>query len=229
MNFRMIVYIVGQIIKIEGLLFLVPTITSVVYQESQGVVYGIMAISLFIIGMLITFKKPKNNIFYIKEGCVATALCWIILSVLGAIPFIITKEIPSFTDAVFEVVSGFTTTGSSILNDVEVLSHTSLIWRSFTHWVGGMGILIFLLAVIPLTGGSNVNLMKAESPGPQVDKSLPQIKTTTRLLYIIYGVLTISEFVLLLITGLPVFDSICMAFGTAGTGGFGILNSSCGA
>lgn len=229
MNFRMIVYIVGQIIKIEGLLFLVPTITSVFYQESQGIVYGIMALSLFIVGMLITFKKPKNNIFYIKEGCVATALCWIILSVLGAIPFIITKEIPSFTDAVFEVVSGFTTTGSSILNDVEVLSHTSLIWRSFTHWVGGMGILIFLLAVIPLTGGSNVNLMKAESPGPQVDKSLPQIKTTTRLLYIIYGVLTISEFVLLLITGLPVFDSICMAFGTAGTGGFGILNSSCGA
>lgn len=227
MNFRMIVYIVGQIIRIEGLLFLVPIITAVIYGETEGFVYAIIAVILVVAGTLITFKKPKDNIFYIKEGCVATALCWITLSILGAIPLHITREIPSFTDSVFEIVSGFTTTGSSILEDVEALSHCSLIWRSFTHWVGGMGILIFLLAVIPLTGGSNVNLMKAESPGPQVDKSLPQVKTTTRLLYIIYLVLTVSEFVFLVLTDLPVFDSICMAFGTAGTGGFGILNTSC--
>ncbi len=228
MNFRMIVYIVGQLIRVEGVLFVVPVITSFVYHEKEGFVYGVIGSLLFVIGFLITLIKPKNNIFYIKEGCVATALCWIFLSLFGALPFIFTGEIPNFTDAIFETVSGFTTTGSSILDDVEALSHTSLIWRSFTHWIGGMGVLIFLLAVLPLTGGSNVNLMKAESPGPQVDKALPQVKNTTRLLYVIYGSLTVLEFIVLLFTKLPVFDSICMAFGTAGTGGFGILNTSCG-
>lgn len=226
MNFKMIVYIVGHIIKIESLLLLVPVITAVIYGEWQGAVYGILAIALYFIGLAITLLKPKNNVFYIKEGCVATALCWICLSLAGSIPLVITGEIPSFTDAMFEIVSGFTTTGSSILTDVEALSHASLIWRSFTHWVGGMGILIFLLAVIPLTGGSNVNLMKAESPGPQVDKSMPHVKTTAILLYVIYTVMTVLEFVALLLTGLPVFDSVCMSFGTAGTGGFGILNTS---
>ncbi len=228
MNFRMIVHIIGHIIKIEGLLFLVPVITALVYNEAtQGRVYGVIGAALFVFGFLITRKKPKNTILYLKEGCVTTALSWIVLSVFGAIPLLLTGEILSFTDAVFEIVSGFTTTGSSILTDVEALSHASLMWRSFTHWVGGMGILIFLLAVIPLTGGSNVNLMKAESPGPQVDKSLPQVKTTALLLYVIYSVLTALEFIILLITKLPVFDAICMTFGTAGTGGFGVLSDSC--
>ncbi len=228
MNFRMIVHIIGHIIKIEGLLFLVPVITAIVYNEAtQGRVYSVIGAALFVFGFLITRKKPKNTILYLKEGCVTTALSWILLSVFGAIPLLLTGEILSFTDAVFEIVSGFTTTGSSILTDVEALSHASLMWRSFTHWVGGMGILIFLLAVIPLTGGSNVNLMKAESPGPQVDKSLPQVKTTALLLYVIYSVLTALEFIILLITKLPVFDAICMTFGTAGTGGFGVLNDSC--
>lgn len=226
MNFKMIVYIVGHIVKIESLLMLIPVITSLFYGEWQGAVYGIFAIALYFIGTTITLFKPKNNIFYIKEGCVATALCWIVLSIAGAVPLVLTEEIPSFTDAMFEIVSGFTTTGSSILSDVEALSHASLIWRSFTHWVGGMGILIFLLAVIPLTGGSNVNLMKAESPGPQVDKSMPHVKTTAKLLYIIYSVMTILELIILIITGMPLFDSICITFGTAGTGGFGILNTS---
>ncbi len=228
MNFRMIVHIVGHIIRIEGLLFLIPSITALVYNESEGFIYAIMAVALFALGSIINFFKPKNNTLYIKEGCVATALCWIFLSIFGALPLVFAGEIPSFTNAMFEIVSGFTTTGSSILEDVEALSHASLIWRSFTHWVGGMGILIFLLAVIPLTGGSNVNLMKAESPGPQVEKSLPQLKQTALLLYVIYSVLTALEFIILLITGLPVFDSICMTFGTAGTGGFGILNTSVG-
>ena len=231
MNIRMVVHIIGHIIRIEGVLFLVPLITAIVYREmAEGFIYGIMALLLVLIGSLITSKKPADKTLYIKEGCVATALSWVVLSLLGAIPFVLTREIPHYTDAVFEIVSGFTTTGSSILTDVEALSHASIMWRSFTHWVGGMGILIFLLAVIPLTGGSTgsaVTLMKAESPGPQVDKSLPKVKTTAVLLYVIYSVLTVLEFVILLFTKLPVFDSICMTFGTAGTGGFGILNSSC--
>ena len=228
MNTRMIVHILGHILRIEGALFVVPVITAIVYNESwQGTIYGILGICVFGIGVLITLKKPKNTIFYIKEGCVATALCWIVMSLIGAVPLALTHEVGSFTDAAFEIISGFTTTGSSILTDVEALSHTSLIWRSFTHWVGGMGVLIFLLAVIPLTGGSNVNLMKAESPGPQVDKTLPQVKSTALLLYAIYSAFTVIEFIILLITKMPVFDAICITFGTAGTGGFGILADSC--
>lgn len=223
----MIRYIISQIIKVEGILFIVPVITALVYGEWQGLVYLLCGIGCVIFGMILSIRKPKSNLFYLREGCVATALCWIILSIIGALPLVLTNEIPSFIDALFEIVSGFTTTGSSILPDVEALSHTSLMWRSFTHWVGGMGILVFLLAVIPLTGGSNVNLMKAESPGPQVDKTLPQVRTTALLLYVIYTVMTLIEFVALIIAKMPVFDAICMSFGSAGTGGFGILGDSC--
>ena len=146
---------------------------------------------------------------------------------MGAIPFVLTKEIPSFTNALFETISGFTTTGASILSDVEALSYTSLFWRSFTHWIGGMGVLVFLMAIIPLSGGSNIHLMKAESPGPTVGKLVPKMKHTARLLYLIYFGLTIIEIILLLIGGMPLFDSLTTTFGTVGTGGFGIKNSSC--
>jgi len=177
-------------------------------------------------GILMTLKKPKNNVFYLKEGCVTTSLCWILISVFGALPFVLTGEIPSFTDALFETISGFTTTGASILNDVEALSYTSLLWRSFTHWVGGMGVLVFMLAIIPLSGGSNMNLMRAESPGPSVGKLVPKLRHTARLLYVLYISLTVLQFLLLVIGKMPVFDAITTSFGTAGTGGFGIKNDS---
>ena len=138
-------------------------------------------------------KKPEDTVFHLKEGCIATALSWIVMSLYGCLPFWISGEIPSFTDALFETISGFTTTGSSILSDVEALSHCALFWRSFTHWIGGMGVLVFLLAVIPLSGGSNMNLMRAESPGPSVGKLVPKVKHTARILYLIYLGMTILQ------------------------------------
>ena len=165
MNGSIIRYILGQILKLEGIFMLVPTITGAIYGEKEALIYlGVGAFcSLF--GFMIARKKPSNDVFYLKEGCVATALSWIFLSIFGAMPMFISGEIPSYIDALFETVSGFTTTGASILSDVESLSHASLLWRSFTHWIGGMGVLVFLLAIIPMTGGSHMNLMKAESPG----------------------------------------------------------------
>jgi len=142
-------------------------IVSLIYRESEGWAYLAMGAACIIVGTLLSIKKPKDTVFYLKEGCIATALCWIIMSLAGAAPFMITGEIPNFTNAVFETVSGFTTTGASILNNIEALSYTSLFWRSFTHWIGGMGVLVFLLAVVPLSGGSNFHLMRAESPAPR--------------------------------------------------------------
>lgn len=226
MNSSMVRNILGEVIRLEGLFMLLPCIVALIYQENEGVAYLITAAICLLIGSLLTLKKPTDTVFYLKEGCIATALCWIILSLLGCIPFMLTGEIPSFTNAMFETASGFTTTGASILNDVEALSHASLFWRSFTHWIGGMGVLVFLLAVIPTNGGSNINLMRAESPGPSVGKLVPKLRHTARILYLIYVALTLIEFVLLLIFKMPVFDAMCAAISTAGTGGFGILNDS---
>lgn len=226
MNGSIIRYILGLVIRIESLLLLVPCLVGFLYDEPEAFSYMFVAIICFVVGTLLTVSKPKATVFHLKEGCVTTALSWIVLSVFGAIPFLLTGEMQSFTDAMFETVSGFTTTGASILNDVEALSHPSLMWRSLTHWVGGMGVLVFVLAVIPLTGGSNINLMRAESPGPSVGKLAPRVKSTARILYTIYFGMTALEMVLLLVAGMPLFDSICTAFGTAGTGGFGIKNDS---
>lgn len=226
MNASMIRYILGQVIKLEGAFLLLPCLVALIYKEPQGIYFLISVAICLVIGFLMTIKKPKNNIFYLKEGCAATALSWIFLSFFGCLPFYISKEIPSFTDALFETVSGFTTTGASILSDVESLSHCTLFWRSFTHWIGGMGILVFLLAVVPMSGGSNFNLMRAESPGPSVGKLVPKIRYTARILYIIYFGLTVLQILLLLCGGMPVFDSIVTAISTAGTGGFGIRNDS---
>lgn len=227
MNTSIIRYILGHIIKIEGFLMLLPCVIALIFQEKELFTYLAVATLCILLGSLMTFKKAKDSVFYLKEGCIATVLSWTFLSLLGALPFMITGEIPSFTNAIFETVSGFTTTGASILTNVEALSYTSLFWRSFTHWIGGMGVLVFLLAIIPLSGGSNMNLMRAESPGPSVGKLVPKMRYTARILYIIYLTMTIMQFVLLLIAKMPWFDAICIAFGTAGTGGFGILNSSC--
>ena len=226
MNIKMLVYILGKVLLIEGALMLLPVVCGAFYAEKQFFVYLVLAAVYMLAGFLISLKKPKNMTVFIKDGCVATALSWLVLSVCGCIPFMITKEIPSFTDAMFETASGFTTTGASILTNIESMSHTSLLWRSLTHWIGGMGVLVFLLAVVPMTGGSNMNLMRAESPGPTVGKIVPKVRSTAKMLYYIYLAMTLLEIILLFVCGMPLFDSICSAFGTAGTGGFGIKNDS---
>lgn len=228
MNSSIIRYVLGQVLKIEGILMLLPCLVALIYQESVGFYYLVTALLCMILGFLMTFKKPSDFVFYLKEGCVTTTLSWALMSFFGAIPFWASGEIPSLTDALFETVSGFTTTGASILSDVEALSHCSLMWRSFTHWIGGMGVLVFLLAVIPMTGGSHMNLMRAESPGPSVGKLVPKIKSTARILYLIYFGLTVIQCILLLCGGMTLFDSLATSFGTAGTGGFGIKNDSIG-
>lgn len=226
MNLSIIRYILGHVLRIEGLLMLLPCVVSICYQESEGTAYLLIGLATIFIGHLLQREKTENQVFYLKEGCVTTALSWIFMSFFGSLPFIATGEIPNFTDAMFETVSGFTTTGSSILSNVEALSHASLFWRSFTHWIGGMGVLVFLLAVVPLSGGSNMNLMKAESPGPSVGKLVPKVRATAGILYKIYLALTLLQIVLLLFGNMPVFDAIVTSFGTAGTGGFGIKNDS---
>ena len=226
MNTSMIRYILGQVLRIEGLLMLLPCIVAVIYQEKEGfVILGVAALCFFL-GTAATIRKPKSQIFYLKEGCVATALSWIVMSVFGCLPFYLSGEIPSFVDAMFETISGFTTTGSSILTDVEAMSRSVNFWRCFTHWIGGMGVLVFLLAVIPLSGGSHINLMRAESPGPSVGKLVPKIKYTARILYIIYVGMTLVQIVLLLIGHMPLCDALTITFGTAGTGGFAIKGDS---
>lgn len=226
MNTSIIRYILGQILKLQSLFLLLPSITAIIYKEDTLIHYVTVAVCCFIIGSFMSWKKPTDTVFYLKEGCVATALSWIVLSLSGAFPFALTGEIPHFIDALFETVSGFTTTGSSILSDVEALSYSSLIWRSFSHWIGGMGVLVFLLAIIPMSGGSNINLMKAESPGPSVGKLVPKIRSTARILYLIYLGMSILMFILLIFGKMPIFDALATTFGTAGTGGFGIKNDS---
>lgn len=226
MNRSIIQYILGYVLMIEGILLLVPVITAVFYQEQEGFIYLGVAGFCVIVGWLMRRKKPDNDIFYLKEGCITTSLSWIFLSFFGCLPFIFTKEIPFLPDALFETISGFTTTGASVLSDVEALSHCSLMWRSFTHWIGGMGVLVFLLAVVPMSGGSHINLMRAESPGPSVGKLVPKVKQTAQILYLIYFALTFVEFILLLFGGMSIFDALNTSVATAGTGGFGIKNDS---
>ena len=224
MNTSIIRYILGQVLKLEGVFLFLPCLVALIYRESSGLAFLATAFLCIVLGTLMTYKKPTSQTFYLKEGCITTALSWIVLSIFGALPFVISGEIPSFTDAMFETVSGFTTTGASVVSDVEALSHAALIWRSFMHWIGGMGVLVFLLAVVSLSGGSNMNLMRAESPGPSVGKLVPKMKLTARILYLIYFVMTLVMMILLLAGGMPLFEVLCTAFGTAGTGGFGFLN-----
>ena len=227
MNLSMIRYIVGYVLAVEGALLLPFGLVGWAYGEPlQAEVYLIVGCTTLLLGLMLRWKKPESTVFYLKEGCVSTALCWIVMSVMGCLPFLFTGEIATFTDAMFETVSGFTTTGASILTDVEAMSRTSLLWRSFTHWVGGMGVLVFVLAVVPLSGGSNMNLMRAESPGPTVGKLVPKVRHTARILYLIYVVMTIVMLVVLLLADMPLFDALNTAFGTAGTGGFAIKADS---
>lgn len=227
MNYSIILKIIGWVIQLEGIFFLPPALTGFLYGEvTDALIYLGLGVVCIVLGGLIRLHKTKKTAFYAKEGFVAVALSWIVMSAIGAIPFVLTKDIPSYPDALFEIISGLTTTGSSILTDVEALSHANLLWRSFSHWIGGMGVLVFILAILPMTGGSTMNLMKAESPGPSVGKLVPKMQQTAFLLYAIYFAMTVVEIILLLIGGMPLFDSVCHAFGTAGTGGFGIKNDS---
>ncbi len=228
MNYRMILYLLGWVLNIQSVCLMLPVVVGVFYGEAQWKAYAVVAAVSLVFGVLLTLKKPKRNVFFVREGFVTVALAWLGLSLDGAIPFVLTKEIPSYLDAVFEMASGYTTTGASILTNVEALSQCSLFWRSFSHWIGGMGVLVFLIAIVPLTGGHIMSLMKAESPGPSVEKLVPRVRQTAVILYSIYISLTILEAMLLLAGGMPWFDSITTAFATAGTGGFSIRNASIG-
>lgn len=228
MNLSIIMYFLGWVLKIEAVFMLLPCAIAVLCKESSGYYFLITGIVCAVLGWLLSHKKPDNTTFYAREGFISVALSWVVLSVFGALPFFLSGEIPRFEDAMFEIISGFTTTGSSILTDVEALSRCMLMWRSFTHWIGGMGVLVFILAVLPLVGGNNIHIMRAESPGPSVGKLVPKIKTTAKILYLIYFVMTVTQIVILLVSGMPWFDAMAISFGTAGTGGFGVLNDSLG-
>ena len=227
MNRRMVLYVVGTVIKIEAALLLFPLITSLIYKESCAVDFLISIGVALAVGFALTLIfKPGSKVIYAKEGFVIVSLAWLALSLVGALPFYISGEIPSFVDAFFETVSGFTTTGASILTDVEAMSKGMLFWRSFTHWIGGMGVLVFVMAIIPTVSDRSIHLLRAEAPGPVVGKIVPKMKQTARILYVMYIAFTFAEMILLLLGGMPLFDSIVHAVGTAGTGGFGIKGDS---
>lgn len=228
MNYRIITYIVGWVFNLQAIFMVLPILTAVIYGEKDIFAFFAAIIICLGIGLPLTRKKPSNKVFYIKDGCVAVALSWVVLSITGAIPFVLSGSIPHPIDAIFETVSGFTTTGASILAEVESLPKSILFWRSFTHWIGGMGVLVFLLSLLPLAGGYHMNLMRAESPGPSVSKLVPKVQSTAKILYGIYLGMTILQIIFLLLGGVPLFDTLCITFGSAGTGGFGIKNDSLG-
>lgn len=226
MNFSIIFHILGWILNVEAALMALPLIAGIIYGESASLSFLFTIAVCLAIGIPLAIYKPKDHVFYMREGFVTVALCWIVLSIMGALPFIFSDSIANPIDALFESVSGFTTTGASILSDVESLPKCVLLWRSFTHWIGGMGVLVFLLSILPMAGGSHMNLMKAESPGPIVSRLTPTVQSTAKTLYAIYLVMTAVEVVFLLFGGMTFFDALTTAFGTAGTGGFGIKNDS---
>lgn len=229
MNIRLISYILGWVLLIEGFCMQLSTIVGLIYNESSYIYFLLIGLALMVLGLLFVIRKPKNPTMQLKDGFASTALSWIVLSLAGSLPFYFSKSIPSFVDAFFETVSGFTTTGATILVNIEALDKCMLFWRSFSHFLGGMGVVVFLLAIIPKLGGNqSINLMKAESTGPAVGKSLPKLRTYAALLYGIYIGLTAIEFVLLLCGGMNIFDSLTASFSTAGTGGFSIYNDSMG-
>ena len=223
----MILYTLGWALSIEAIALLPTLACALIYGEFATIPAIVITIVLCaIFGVPLIIKSPKNKGMYSKEGLVTVALSWVVISFFGALPFYISGAIPNYVDALFETVSGFTTTGASILRDIEVMPKALLFWRSFTHWMGGMGVLVFLVAILPLSGGSNLYLIKAESTGPAVSKIVPKVRQTAKIFYGIYISLTLVQIVLLLLGGMNLFDSLTISFGTAGTGGFGVLNSS---
>lgn len=231
MNYKMIGRFLAQILAVEGIFMIPAAVISFVcgeMQAFQAFLWTLLAIGLAV-ALLYRFCRGTKSRFYAKEGLVCVGISWIVLGLLGCLPFFLSREIPSYLDALFEIVSGFTTTGASILPEVESMSRGLLYWRSFSHWLGGMGVLVFLLAIIPAGGrgsGYTMHILRAESPGPNVGKLVPKMKDTAKILYLIYVLLTILNVIFLLIGRMPVFDAVCTALGTAGTGGFGIRNDS---
>lgn len=224
MNYRMIFSTAGKVVITIGLLMLLPLITALIYAEWWcALSFGITMAGAMLVGFAMVFLfKPKNMIFFSKEGFITVAVCWLAASFVGAVPFVISGEIPNYVDALFEIVSGLTTTGASIVSDVEALSKSILFWRSFSHWVGGMGVIVFVMAITARAPDRSMHILRAEMPGPIVDKLVPRSKDTAKILYLIYMVLTGVMVIALLLCGMPLFDSLVHAFGTAGTGGFGI-------
>lgn len=227
MNKQMIRYVLGLVLLIEGALLLLPLAVALLYREASWV-YFIATIGVCLaLGGCMTLRKPQRRALFPKDGFVIAALSWIVISLVGALPFCLSGQIPRYIDALFEMISGFTTTGSSILTQVEALDHGMLFWRSFSHWVGGMGILVFMLALLPAMGGATIHILRAESPGPSVGKVVPKIRDSAKITYEIYLALTVLLVLLYLAGGMSLFDSLCIAFGTAGTGGFAVRTSSC--
>ena len=226
MNYGIIKYIVGWTLILEAALMVPSAIVALIYGEAAVWAFVETIGLCFLAGMALKLKKPGSQVFFTREGFVSVALSWVALSVMGGLPFVFSGAIKNPVDALFETVSGFTTTGASILSLVEDLPRSILFWRSFTHWIGGMGVLVFLLTLIPMSGGFHMNIMKAESPGPSVSRLVPKVRSTAKILYGIYIGMTVLEIILLLIGRMPLFDALTLSFGTAGTGGFGIRNDS---
>lgn len=228
MNKSIVFHYLSKAMLIGASLFLLPAFVSLYYSEiDTALTFVLIAVCVALVSLPLTILKPKNKQMYAREGLVIVALLWVIYPIVGALPFYVSGEIPSIFDAIFESVSGFTTTGATILSDIEALSRGMLFWRSFSHWVGGMGVLVLFIAIMPSSSDA-IHLMKAECAGPQVGKIVPKGKNTARYLYIIYAVLTVLTVIFLLFGGMPLFDSVCHAMGAAGTGGFGIKNAGIG-
>ena len=230
MNYKMVAFVLGRIFCIEAVLMLFPMLCAACYGEWYLLpAFLLPAVLLAVLGLAASLRTPKNTTIFARDGLAIVALVWVLMSTFGALPFVISGEIPSFIDAFFETVSGFTTTGSTILTDVEALSHGTLFWRSFAHWVGGMGVLVLAMAVLPMTDGRAMHLMRAEVPGPTVGKISSKLSDSAKILYAIYFAMTLAEVILLCAGGMPLFDSLIHAFGTAGTGGFSNKGLSVGA
>ncbi|MBR2181667.1 MAG: TrkH family potassium uptake protein [Oscillospiraceae bacterium] len=226
MNVKYVLKLNGCILLFDAVAMLLPVMVALYYQESSGVAFAPAILLAIGIGLPLFLLKPKKRELYAREALVTVSVAWFVMSLIGGLPFYFSREIPSFIDCFFETASGFTTTGATILTDVEALSRCMLFWRSFTHWIGGMGVLVFVMAIASLAGGNNMHLIRAESPGPKVEKILPKANTNSKLLYGMYIGLTFLQVVFLLFGDMPFFDAVTTAFGTAGTGGFGIKNTS---
>ena len=229
MNFAIVRYLIGWLMGIESLFLLLPAFTAVIYREPELPAYIATALICMVGAGILCEYKPKNTKFYAREGFVAVALCWLVLAVTGALPFVLSREIPFAVDAIFEAASGFTTTGATILGDVEALSHASMLWRCLMHWVGGMGVLVFVMAILPMSDGHTMHILRAEMPGPTAGKLVSRMSDTAKILYGMYFVMTLVMIGLLLLGGMDLFDASVHAFGAAGTGGFSSRNASVGA
>ena len=225
MNNRMTVFIISKMLGVEGVLLLIPAFVALLYKEESALHFVVVSGVLFLIFLLAGRKKPGNRRIYKKEGLLIVGSAWILWSLFGALPFFLSGSIPSYLDAFFETVSGFTTTGSTILTDIEALPRGMAFWRSLTHWIGGMGVLVFVMMLTSLDDENSMHLMRAEVPGPEADKLVPRARTTAQILYAMYFVLTAVEVVLLLFGGMNFYDALLHAFSTAGTGGFSNMNA----